>query len=306
MESKNLLTLAITLTVGIILAGSLLAPVISDATTTERTFENEGYFYVEKISADDDRTITIEWDRDAFGTMIWNGTNVDVSTWPSGGYTVATDGVSKIIRMGMGNSVALQTLGDSFSSGGGNTKHMEITIANGTITANSILLNDTTYSVTTTYTEVWAYSLTPTDYVMKKADKIAYLNEDSEYLAMGVTTVTQWNTIIKVTGTVSDFDVSIVYPSGVTATTTNKEVVIERNDEYTDLYELDKLTFTVSDGTTTVDAIYSYFIVPAKVTSELTNHLDDGEIAIMNAIPIMIIVALVVMAAGALYLRRTD
>ena len=56
----------------------------------------------------------------------------------------------------------------------------------------------------------------------------------------------------------------------------------------------------------TSNLTYSYFIVPASVTSELTNHLSNGEIAILNALPILIIVALVVMAAGALYLKRDD
>ena len=292
--------------IGVLVFASLLIPVVDDATATTDTFNNEGYFYMEKITADDDRTLTAHWEKASPYEFVWNDTTVNISTWATGGYTIITDGVSKIVRLGTGPNVGLQTMGNSFGSGGGNTTAMDITISGGTITADSTTTTSQTVSVSATYTELWVYSLTPTDYVMKKADKIAYLNEDSEYLAMGVTTVTQWNTIIKVTGTVNDFDVAIVYPDGVTATTTNKDVVIVENTGYLDLYELDKLTFTVSDGTNTVNAVYSYFIVPATVTAEKAIHADEPTREVLEIMPLILIAGLIIGVLGYVVYSRIE
>ena len=60
MEKMNVLTLIITLVVGVILTGALLGPVVSDATKTTETFTNEGYFTMDKYGTDTD--ITIVWD----------------------------------------------------------------------------------------------------------------------------------------------------------------------------------------------------------------------------------------------------
>ena len=42
------------------------------------------------------------------------------------------------------------------------------------------------------------------------------------------------------------------------------------------------------------------------MTAELANHLTPGQIALLNAIPIMVIVALLMAAVGAVALRRAD
>lgn len=306
----NLLTLVVTLTVGIILAGSLFMPILSDATQTEDTLKNEGYFYMDKISSSDEGTYTLSWSVSNFNTLVVNGVNVDASAWPSTGVTVATDGQDWLIRSGTANYIGLQSMGSSGGTsigvGGSSTKSVDVTMTAGTITIVGTGNDNTTTTKTGTYTDLWLYSTEPTEYVMKKANKIAYIDNDDTYLAMGVTTVTQWNTVIQVTGDYDSFDAEIVFPTGVTTSTTDKDIIITENTKYINLYELDKLTFTVSDGTNSTDATYSYFIVPASVTAELSQHLDAGEIALLNALPILIIIGLVMLGVGAIFIRNRD
>lgn len=303
----NLLTLVVTLTVGIILAGSLLMPVITDATTTEKTFTNEGFYYMQKVTADDTNTYTLAYEYSSGTyTFKYNDEAIDITSIGNLATTLATDGESWVLRSQYNEYVGLQSVGTDFISGGHNTVTSTYTFNQGTATCVATNTSDVSSTKTTTYDELWIYSPTPTDYVMKKATSNAYLLEDSEYLAMGITAVTSWSTVIKITGDLEDFDAEIVYPTGVTTTVTNKEIHKAAVDGYVGLSSLEKLTFTISDGTSTVDATYSYFIVPATVTAELADHLNPAEIALMNALPILIIMGLVVLAAGALVIKNRD
>lgn len=315
MESKNLLTLAITLTVGIILAGSLLMPVISDATTTEKTFENEGYFFMDKISSTDEDTHTITWAASTPNIIVVDGTNMDIASFglPSGFASVtifATE--TDIIRLGANNDGTslnwVQVRGSTwyYSS---STTSFTATIAGGDLTA---VLDGTTRA--TTYTDAYLIDKDENGaYVMKKSDEKAFMLADSEFYNIGVTNITSGFIILKVEGNIESATVTPLTISPETFSTptiSDEEIVKNTVNGYKDLYQFDKLTFTASynDGTNdkTIDCVYSYVIVPASVTAELTNHLNPGEIAIMNALPVLIIAALVVMAAGALYLKRDD
>ena len=307
MEKMNALTLIITLVVGVILAGALLGPVISDATKTTETFTNEGYFYMQKISAEDTtvHTLTYETDgTDAGIVFALDGVEIDTSTWPANNQsvTLATDGASWVMRAAVNEYVGLQGIGSTLNFGGHDVRTATVTFDSGVVTVARTVYNpdtgqtDAGRTITGSYTDLWIYSATPTEHVMKKADATAYLLDDSEYLAMGVTKVSEWNTVIKVTGGASDFDATIVYPPNVTTTVTNEHIDSSEVNGYNSLNALDKLTFTISDGTNTVNATYSYFIVPAEVTSELTNHLTPGQISLMGAIPVMVIVALLMVA----------
>lgn len=304
MKGTNLLTLVITLTIGIIFAGSLLMPVINDATTTEKTFTNEGYYYMQNLSAESDEEIVVEYTKTPFG-ITYNGEPIDVSMLDgTKRYTLATAGTDWVIRFTSAGWVGLQGIGTSFNFGNSNNEKVTITFSEGTVTA--VTEAGTTSTYTTTYDSLWVYSPTPTDWVMKKMDAPAYMLKDSQFFNNGVTEISQWNEVVKIGGTVESWDAEVVYPAGITTTLSDETTDATSMDKYVDLYSLNKITFKINDGTSTADAVYSYFIVPASVTAELSQHLDKGEIAIMNAIPFLIIAALVVMAAGAIYLRRED
>lgn len=291
-------------------------PMITETTSATDTFENEGYFYMEKISADDETVHVLKYVTDGTNANIsfeLDDVELDTSTWPVSplNVTIATDGESWVMRgSGTNEYVGLQGVGSTINFGGHNSRTATVTFDSGTVTVERTIYNPDTgqttagNTLTSSYTDLWLISPTPTDYVMKKADATAYLLEDSEYLAMGITTISKWNTAIKLTGTVEDFNASIVYPPNLTTTVTNKNIVVSEVSGYNDLYSLEKLTFTINDGTTTVDATYSYFIVPASVTAEKTYHPDNTLATVINLLPLIAVIGLFMfLVAEFLYTR---
>lgn len=279
--------------VGLMVSGLILVafvPIFTEVTATEKTFTNDGYFYVEKISADDTNEIVFTYEylgpASSDVSFTYNGEPMDLTGYPSA-FTIVTNLTDYAVRCGANEYIGIQTIGNDFAMGGHNTKSSTLTIASGTITFTTVSSTDVTATKTASYTELWVYSDTPTDYVMKKSDEVAYITPDTEYIACGVTSMTAWNTVISLSGNYEDFDATIIYPPNLTTTVTNKAIVEEEVDGYIDLYALDKLTFTINDGTTSVDAIYSYFIVPSEVTVELSVHGDDVFNTVINIIPLL-------------------
>lgn len=309
MDVKNFVGLLVFGVIGVIVLAAFV-PIISETTSATKTFENEGYFYMQKITADDENTYTLEYVYDPDSTKLsyeYNGQAIDTSNWPVSplNVTLASDGNSWLVRASPNNEyVGMQAVGYGFAFGGHNTWSVTIEFDSGTVTATAINSSDVSATYTTTYTEMWIYSPTPTDYIMKKSNVGAYMHEDSEYVAMGITSVTAWNTGIKIVGNLDDFTATIIYPPNLTTTVTNKEIVKTQTTGYLNLYSLDKLTFTINDGTTTVDATYSYFIVPATVTAEKSVHPDDALSSVIDLLPLIAGIGLmIILVAEFLYTR---
>ena len=295
----NILTLAITLTVGIILAGSLLMPVISDATTTEKTFLNKGYYEMTYTEADD---VSMTWDSTDPHKVTVNDVVIDLpATADLPGPINIICGDDWFIRYTGTGLQFYPSTGSSVNAGSG--VDMTVTASEGTVT----ITTNAEPAVTKTAYYTFLYVVSENGaYVMKNTNEAAYVHKDSEIYGIGRSTVTGGYVKIKITGSIDDgFTASEVGSSAYTFGDITVNYTTE--SEYIDLYRLSSLQFAVTDSSeNTSNLTYSYFIVPASVTSELTNHLSNGEIAILNALPILIIVALVVMAAGALYLKRDD
>lgn len=308
MDNK-ILTLCITLVVGVILAGSLLVPVLNSATETERTFENEDYFFtMDKILADDSETHTIVWEATDPDQLTIDGTAF-YPDW-SGSVTVACI-ESDIVRcLFVGGDYILNVIGVDLVNGWGWTDHTSITaeFSNGTMTVTRVISGNTQVK-TFSYTD--AYIINPTgtgEYVMKTPTASAYVLEDSPILGMGLSNFGgSGNNLIRVSGDVTDLTASVV-STPVSSDITIGDLTITSTEltKYRGLYTFDKVEFPVTVEDTTTTITYSYVIVPASVTAELTNHLTPGQIALMSAIPIMVIVALLMVAIGAIAYRRAD
>lgn len=305
MENMKILGIVIAAAVSIIVLGSVLMPVFDDVTRNEDTFTNEGYYYMEHITAADTTTRTLAYtyspDTQTL-TYTFNGSVINTSGWPAS-VTLATDADAWVVRAGTSEWIGLQVIGPNFNSGGHNTRSTTITFSGGVATSVVNVWNESTQTEdvstrTSTYEDLWIYSPTATDYVMKKTNETAYINNDSQFLAVGVTELGVWNTVIKITGTIDSYTPVIMYPPETPTTVTNKAVVAEAVNGYDNLYQLDKLTFTISDSTTSADAIYSYFIVPAEVDGHIEKTLTSGQISILKAIPVMIIIGVLMMVLG--------
>lgn len=307
---NNILNLAIVLTVGVILAGSLLMPVISDATTTERTFTNDGYYHMNLISSADS-DVVLTWDHTDPYKITVGDVVVDLpKSYVIPCTLVCSDDWGLRYLLSNGNvTVDLSVFagpGDgTYDASTSTGNDMTITLSNGTATFD----NGST-PVTHAYSEAYAISNGDGEYVMKKTTDTAYLKSDSSIYGVGRTYLnfsTPKSLNINVSGTIEDGATVTIFNPLSGYSVSNIVVANSAVAGYNDLYTFTSVSFDVTDSTpTTLGAVYSQVIVPYEVTAELTNHLTPGEIALINIIPVMVIVALLMVAVGGLYLRRND
>ena len=297
----NVLTLIITLVVGIILAGSLLVPVLNDATKTSDTFTNNGLYYVDSLGENE----SVTYSCDSNGAYV-DGVAItgDYATGYSGGASIAyTENL--VIRWGGTGSFALRGAYWAYTSGA----EASITFnGNGTYTGN---YGDT--EINGTYSEFYGLVLSETDRVMTASTGHKYVNASSEINVSGLTNCTNIGSFIvfNVSGSITDGITIVGYNQTTGAelelTYTNVEVNKTEVAGYVDLYDVTSITFDVTDTNDKTDSVtYTVFTIPTKVTAELSEHLTPGQISLMGAIPVMVIVALLMAAVGAIALRRAD
>lgn len=290
--------MVLVITVGIVVLGSLLVPVINDASATDNTFENEGYFTVSKhLSTDED--VSIEWDHASPNIITVNDTDVSLPTG-NGSWTIVGTETTALVRYSIsGTTTAVQIFGTSPQVLCNTTNGYDCTVA---ITSSGVTLTSTAESDNTataaTTDPIW-YAAPNGDYVMKLADKAAYVNGDTEIYAIGMSQIGGiGGKMMTVRGNINDgFTAAVVNPtSGYT--TGEVTATYTESDNYLDLYELDKFQFDATDTSTstTTTQTYSYFIVPHEVTAEKSQHLDTSEIGLLAVIPVLVIAALLVFA----------
>lgn len=285
----NILTLVITLTLGVILAATLLVPIIDNATTTTDTYTNDGLIHLEKYTAESD-DITIAWTYDTPNAITIND---ETLTLPDVEYLSIDMGNDWFVRYNRGVSMSYLATNASIVSTVAGEGSLTVTLSGGTITAT-----DGTTTKTNTYTEYLC--ITPDEnasYVMKKAADSVYLKGDSEIIAYGQTS----SYAFKIVGNVTD-GVTVSQIRGSSVEIDNETVNATADDSHIDLYKFTSVTFTYGDATATYNAV----VVPKEITAEKSAHLTDGQISLMGAIPIMVIVALLMAAVGAIVLRRND
>lgn len=290
-----------------VLAGTLI-PVLDDATATTDTFTNEGLYRMEKITATDSETHTMEWVKST-DTFTVDGTIIDM------GDTSTYSGVSvAILDTGLFRyqpGVRIQ----SWSTGVGGSQGysaiaLEIVFSGGTANITYTEADNTESTSTRSYE--WAYILSNDGpYIMKGSSDRSYTNADSEILGMGLTNLASGDTtvlsILKMDGTPETVDFSAIYVNGdasVTNPPTFSNVNIDKNtvSNYVDLYQIGGVTATATLNDTDTSISYTWFVVPYEVSAERAVHFTDGENAIFNAIPVIVIVALL-LAVVALVLR---
>ena len=300
MDNK-LITLVITLVVGVILAGSLLVPVLNDVTTTEKTFTNVGYFNVQEYSGDNIE-YSASWDHTEPAQFTVNDEAIPITYTENVNTSIVLDG-NFFLRYFPNTGVTLyygsQAIVEANTTNG---YDMTLTYSDGTLTI-------TNGTATREITVETFYSIANDGpFVMKKGNVNAYMTEDSIIYGSGRTNVGTDVVGTLVSGTVDDVDVTIWRGDA-----TPRDIVINATEVigYIGLYSFDNVEFWVDDTkednpTTTAKITYSYVVVPAEVTAELSQHLSSGQNALLNAIPILVIVALVLAAVGMVYVSRND
>lgn len=306
---KKIIIASITAVVVITVLAGTLIPVLDDATATHKTFSNveDSIAYYDEIGEND---YTFVWDPTTPTIATINGEEValpDVSGYTNGVSLIVSEGIALRYYVS-GGTYYIQSLGGGKSSGqyGYATSNSESAI--------TISITDGVWSYsnnTNTYTLTGStYIISDSgDYVMKTPSSSAYVKSDSSTAALGVTVISGvwvimgWNLDSGITITPAEY-----YPPD---DYTISNVVVHYDDVsgYDEIYGLSKVTFTAvkaDDTTVTSNVTYSYFIVPAEVTAEKTVHFTDGENAIFNTIPVIVIVALLLAVLAMVLRSRTE
>ena len=308
MEKINILTLIITLVVGVIMTGALLAPVTNDYSEATKTIENVGMPYTE---AGGDHTIIVDVDGITF-----DGETVDMSKFPGNFQTYTlVYGEKSFVRWGATNVL---TVSDSdvlrtFNVSSGNT--VTITLSGTTVTV-------TTSASTQSFTaNDVLYHISPSggDYVLSLNP---YVSEGDTVYAAGDTYFTTGGSVrpapirlwIVWTGEGDNITISAngFSGSGYDAVSV-ADPIVTLNNPTSNLYQYESIVFDWT-ATATVEgesteypltSTYSYFLAPAEVTYDNPNYVAGGA-GLISVIPIIVIVAILMVAVGAVAYRRAD
>lgn len=300
--NNKLIPLIMTLVVGIILAGSVLVPVLNDATETEKTYTNSGYWY---MSSDDSEPHTFEF-VSGF-TWIIDGAEYNTSTEdPHQLKTLISTGDMVMSNNGWAN-------GNTSGFMTGTPTFAKFTIYNGNISGEYQNTSQTAHqTIDYHYDSIYFAQLTSDDNTLTKYNiGNIYLKNDSEIICNGFSKINNITVLIKIEGTITNLELTIYdlhNGSDLTDTYEITDLTVNKVEtDCKDLFKVSSITFTATPtgGETGTEVTYSSFIVPSEVTGELKEHLTLGQIALMGAIPVLVIVALLVVAVGVVA-RRND
>lgn len=295
----NILTLVFTLVVGVILAGSLLMPVISDAQhARDTTYTNDAPYSYGKIydfsENDLDDTIIISVCKTGERSITINGETHNVSSYQP---VVMSDAFT--IRY-YNTSMNFVTP----SAGSKTITEATITISGGVATFTDVLNTSGTEITIDPEPITWAFVHDSNgDYsgLITENGITAYAHKNEIYTSNWITTTSEY-----FSGKAGDDFVTIT--DGTDSTT----AAINWGGEYQNngVYKL-TLSSTSDDYTFVVDnAGEDYTVHPFMVCVPKTvvGTPDDasGINALYGAIPVMVIVALLMTAVGAIALRRGD
>ena len=298
MEMKIPLV-AISAFVVVVVLGAVLMPVLDDASETERTFTNEGFFYAKKLDANS--TDVLSYDHTNPTKLTINDVEIDTSSMQSS-YNNITVAFSEkwFIRFALDTAVIYLYEADSANSSStdyasvSNQKDFVMTCENGTAT---IVCGETTYTESISGDGL-IISSNEAEYVMKKSTTKAYVLGDSVVYGSGRTdralgvSGSSFNAMFK--ASVDDGVTPIAYSPNTYTVTGSSVVYTDGSSDYLDLYELTAYKIDITDGTNMGSITYNQIFVPHTVTAELSQHLSNNEIALLAAIPALVIIALII------------
>lgn len=292
---KNIVGLVMTLAVGVIMIGTLLAPVVSSMTPETLVYHNEGSYF----AAPDGENHTIVFSEN-YATV--DGVQVE---YPVGFGTGNNRNATVIIGENWmfrldSNMLRLVIAGpnDSFVNMGAVTSDITVTISGDTLTY-------TYNNVDTTLTDLKYYLASDGDMVLCYNP---YITEDS-LIVGGIRNNNNAATadfFEIVTGTVADGFTSTVCrayiftasPTTGSATTTETAVT---DSITTNLLQLTKITQNVTFwNDATAEITLTYVLAPAEVVYDNPNYVNSAVSAILPVITIITIISLVAITARSL------
>lgn len=287
----NLLTLVVTLTLGIILAGSLLMPVITDAQTNlgnPTTITNDGLY---NMGWQDSVTIEIEKDGTNVNITI-NGESFVPTTSAAtpilltkdvfvGAYLAAGSAVSVGTRFTDPNNIVQLTANTLTASASITVENEHITIVK-----DSDTILDADCGKTLAVKENGEYTVVTSSNFNKM--KIA---TDKDVIFMGA----------YYTG---DLDCFYDTYAGTAGTyTITAQITKSAMDGTTDLFDVTTGTVTISDGIDSETFTPFYGMFKASVNG---HESAGGAYSLLGALPIIVIIGLVLAGVSAIFIRNRD
>lgn len=298
--NNKIVAISIAAVIGIIVLGSVLMPIMNDATAKDGTFTNDGIIRASELSGDTDSTIV--WDHTAPNKLTVNGETIEIPS--TGAYPVSVAfSDTWMFRMVVGTSISLFTSAAESASLTASTTNgydMSIVFSTGSVVA-------TANNVSKTNTINGGLMIDPAgDYVLKYASESGYILNDSVVYAAGYTYdgIGSSNALNIFTYTVDDgVTILSTYPPGITHVDTINSTPV---NDYKSLTKLDSITMEIASGGITGTVTYNQIFVPAEVTAEKSVHFTDGQNAIFAAIPVMIILAVLLGVVALVIRSRMD
>lgn len=310
MDNK-LVGVIIAATISLIVVAAVLMPIVNDTVATSDTFRNEGYFTMDEIT---DGTHTMSWSATDRNNMIIDGVAFDLTKIDVSSYTALIDSKGLIRVIWSSNSGVVELRGYHLTGYFGLVSSDSTASLTVTYTPTSVNMSVVTYGESRTIevtSLVDVYAINPNgdgEFTMKYSNDTAFVKSDSTIIFAGTTYFSGINDVgIFGKGTINGINTSIVFGSS-SPTITNMVINTNPATSHIDLYRLDKITF---DLNYTVDSVakvghvtYSYFLVPTEVTADRTVPMDSAPAGIIEAIPIIVIVAILALIAGIMIRSR--
>lgn len=291
---ENLITLAITLTLGVILIGSLLIPTIESVAVKETNTQESGTFTYYATDEMDGQVYSI-----SDGNLAYNGevlSNTAVHMMSSNFRVMFYNGSMTMFDSTMSINPAVKTL--TINADGSYTV---VTTADATIESTVNL--DWFVGPCTQDKANYVEALMPAITGKIDPNSIIY-GAFYGSVSDGTTTLGNTATIIGFKGTVGDIEtIGFVRPSGSpwTEGVSTTELTISF-DEKTQTYSTSGMgaIVTVGDYTTTTTSTAFSTYIPLEYTAVADNPVND----LLKVLPILVVIGLVIVAAGAIITKR--
>lgn len=297
MDAKTIAVSVVSIAIACLFAVALLIPVIAESTAETDTFKNVGYYNMSYKETD---SVSLFWDHTKPSVVTVNDVEYTFSNVDQNRITIVC-GDDWVVRFQTSiNDISYWSPTKSIYGSIQNGVDLSLTASEGSVSVSNTA--STPVTDTTTYTTLYCIDKDG-DYVMKKANENVYLNGDSTIYALGTTILGSSNALIKLSGTIDDGVVGSVYRVQG-ATIDNIVLDYTEDSSHDDLYKLSKITAVVTVGGVDYDVVYSYFIVPYEITAERSIHPDESTTALLNIIPLFVVMGIILGAVGLIAYRR--
>lgn len=291
METKNLIGVFMTITVGVILIGSLLVGVVNGYADEELTYTNDGVSFV---AIDDQEHTMIITNNEGTPEITVDGIEVEQPAYAFSNQSTVIYGEDGLLRVWKVNDLtrlrvqASERIAVNLNDGESATITFDAT--NITMGNKTVAIKPIAYLGNGDYSQL----VKP---VVKSDSNIILAG-----LTEGVGGVNSQYVVLCGEGTIDNLTVKCVdfTLTDTSITVTDVSADVQTTDLGNGLYRIDDIVITTTfSDSSTFDAHYSYFLGPAEFQYNNPNYLGSASAAMLGAVIVVCIVAIMMIAVRA-------